>query len=156
MPKRMSDIGLAPAEGRAPRHRQGQGPKERPSWWRIRSRGSYKLHCGVASEDWSRHGGAGGGPEPTGIVEAINSRARVAVGLMAHMDDDEQQPVCRCWTSIHPQEDRQFNVMDLTDKHPLPSTVPRRPAIRWHRLPLSSSLYNRDMGKTSLFRTAPF
>ena len=36
---------------------------------------------------------------------------------MARMDDDAQQPVGRCGTSIHPQEDRQDRVIDLTVKH---------------------------------------
>ena len=36
---------------------------------------------------------------------------------MARMDDDAQQPVGRCGTSIHPQEDRQDHVIDLTVKH---------------------------------------
>ena len=35
---------------------------------------------------------------------------------MARMDDDAQQPVGRCGTSIHPQEDRQDHVIDLTVK----------------------------------------
>ena len=38
---------------------------------------------------------------------------------MARMDDDAQQPVGRCGTmgtSIHPQEDRQDDVIDLTVK----------------------------------------
>ena len=39
---------------------------------------------------------------------------------MARMDDDAQQPVGRCGTSIHPQEDRQDHVIDLTVKHTLP------------------------------------
>ncbi len=36
---------------------------------------------------------------------------------MARMDDDAQQPAGRCGASIHPQEDRQDHVIDLTVKH---------------------------------------
>jgi hypothetical protein len=35
---------------------------------------------------------------------------------MARMDDAAQQPVDRCWTSIHPQEDRHDDVINLTVK----------------------------------------
>ena len=38
------------------------------------------------------------------------------------MDDDAQQPVGRCGTSIHPQEDRQDHVIDLTVKQAMASS----------------------------------
>ena len=72
----------APAAGRAPRHRQGQGPNERPRWWRTRRGRSYTLHTaealaedqsrrsGGTSEDWGWRGGTGGGPGPMDIEEA--------------------------------------------------------------------------------------
>ena len=41
---------------------------------------------------------------------------------MARMDDDAQQPVGRCGTSIHPQEDRQDHVIDLTVKQAMASS----------------------------------
>jgi hypothetical protein len=41
---------------------------------------------------------------------------------MARMDDDAQQPVGRCGTSIHPQEDRQTDVIDLTVKQAMASS----------------------------------
>ncbi len=44
----------------------------------------------------------------------IQDWAQMRTRQMARMDDDAQQPVGRCRTSVHPQEDHQFNVMDLT------------------------------------------
>jgi hypothetical protein len=41
---------------------------------------------------------------------------------MARMDDDVQQPVGRCGTSIHPQKDRQTDVIDLTVKQAMASS----------------------------------
>ena len=41
---------------------------------------------------------------------------------MARMDDDAQQPVGRCGTSIHPQEDRQDHVIYLTVKQAMASS----------------------------------
>ena len=41
---------------------------------------------------------------------------------MARMDDDAQQPDGRCGTSIHPQEDRQDHVIDLTVKQAMASS----------------------------------
>ena len=49
----------APAVGRAPRHRQGPGPNERPHWWRTRRGRSYNMRMTPAA-GW--HGGAGRGP----------------------------------------------------------------------------------------------
>ena len=41
---------------------------------------------------------------------------------MARMDDDAQQPLGRCGTSIHPQEDRQDHVINLTVKQAMVSS----------------------------------
>jgi hypothetical protein len=69
--------------GRAPQHRQGPGPNERPHWWRTRRGRSYKPHTAEAlaedqsrrsgsatgSEGWGWRGGTSGGPGPMDIEE---------------------------------------------------------------------------------------
>ena len=53
----------APAAGRAPRHQQGPGPKERPHWWRTRRGRSYNMRmlpaAGWRSTAWRSRQGAG-------------------------------------------------------------------------------------------------
>ena len=57
---------------------------------------------------------------------------------MARMDDDAQQPVGRCGTSIHQQEDRQNNVIDLMIKQVMASlsyaTYSKQPQVEeWYK-----------------------
>ena len=64
------DSGAAPAVGRAPQHRQGQGPNERSRWWRTRRGRSYNMRVTPAAgwrstawrrRQWTGRRGAGAG-----------------------------------------------------------------------------------------------
>ncbi len=91
------------------------------------SHGSHGPGTRISETDWESQGkrkcryntvwdrsGAFAGPYFTGPCETNSSSPL----LCCHGTHGRfaQQPVGRCGTSIHPHEDRQFNVMDLTVK----------------------------------------
>ena len=48
------------------------------------------------------------------------------------MDDDVQQPVGRCGTSIHPQEDRQTDIIGLTVKQAMATYSKQLQVKEWY------------------------